>query len=290
MPELPDLEVIREVLDPRLAGVAVAAAEVRRPLVVRNRLGGEPEAQLTGRRFLGARRRGKFLLLPFEDGATMVVNPMLLGRVRLGPPLGRHRSRDALVLHLEDGQELRYHDAKDMGKIYLVSTLEQVPTFSELGPEATDPGLTLEVFVQRLRRHPGEIKGILANQAFVAGIGNAYADEILWHARLYPFRRRASMDAGELACLHESMQTVLFEAIQTLRERVGDTVDVEVRDFLAVHGKAGRACPRCGTTISRVTRDRRDTDFCRQCQPGLMVGGPARELGAGGLDQSRLLR
>jgi formamidopyrimidine-DNA glycosylase len=278
MPELPDLEVIREYLHPRLAGAGVEEARVRRPLIVRNLLGGDPAAQLTGRRFLGARRRGKFLLLPFEDGATMAINPMLLGRLRLGPPLGRHRSRDALVLRLEGGQELRYHDAKDMGKIYLVSELAQVPTLSELGPEATDPELDLGAFLQRLRRHPGEIKGILTNQAFVAGIGNAYADEILWHARLYPFRRRPSLDAEELARLQESMRAVLFEAIRTLRERVGDAIDVEVRDFLAVHGKAGQPCPRCGTAISRVTRDRRDTDFCRQCQPGLMVAGPARKL------------
>jgi len=278
MPELPDLEVIREVLDPRLAGVAVVSAEVRRPLVVRNLLGGEPAEQLVGRRFVGARRRGKFLLLPFEDGATMAINPMLMGRLRLGPPLERHRTRDALVLRLDDGQELRYHDAKDMGKIYLVSDLGQVPTFNEQGPEATDPELTLEAFLQRLRRHPGEIKGILTNQAFVAGIGNAYADEILWHARIYPFRRRPALDAEELARLYESMRAVLFEAIQTLRERVGDAIDVEVRDFMAVHGKAGQPCPRCGTTISQVTRDRRDTNFCRQCQPGLMVGGRARKL------------
>jgi formamidopyrimidine-DNA glycosylase len=74
------------------------------------------------------------------------------------------------------------------------------------------------------------------------------------------------------------MRAVLFEAIQTLRERVGEAIDVEVRDFLAVHGKAGEPCPRCGTTISQVTRDRRDTDFCRQCQPGLMVGGRGRKL------------
>ncbi len=278
MPELPDLEVIREYLDPRLAGVGVEAAEVRRPLVVRNLLGGEPAAQLAGRRFVGAGRRGKFLLLPFEDGPTVAINPMLLGRVRLGLPLGRHRSRDALVLRLEGGQELRYHDAKDMGKIYLVSELGQVPTLGELGPEATGPELTLEVFLNRLRRHPGEIKGILTNQAFVAGIGNAYADEILWHARLYPFRRRPSLEAGEPAQLYESMRVVLLEAIQTLRERMGDAIDVEMRDFLAVHGKAGQPCPRCGTTISQVTRDRRDTDFCRQCQPGLMVGGRARKL------------
>jgi formamidopyrimidine-DNA glycosylase len=173
---------------------------------------------------------------------------------------------------LASGYELRYHDARDMGKIYLTDDLAQVPTLAELGPDAIDPALTLDVWRHRLRRHPGEIKGILTNQSFVAGIGNAYADEICWQARIYPFRRRPSQSVEELEGLYEAMGTVLLQAIETLRERVGETIDVEIRDFLAVHSKAGQPCPRCGTAISQVTRERRVTNFCRQCQPGLMVG------------------
>ena len=276
MPELPDLEVIREFLAPRLAGASVASAEVRRPLVIRNLLGGDLSAYLVGRSFTAVGRRGKFLLLPLDSGATLVVNPMLAGRLRYGDPLARHRTRDALVLGLAGGRELRYHDAKDMGKVYLTADLDQVPTFSSLGPEATDPGLTLDLFRQRLRRHPGEIKGLLTNQTFVAGIGNAYADEICWRAELYPFRRRPSLSDEEVARLYTAMRAVLFEAIETLRQRVGETIDVEIRDFLAVHGRAGQPCPRCGASVSQVTRARRSTNFCRSCQPGLMVGGHGR--------------
>lgn len=272
MPELPDLEVIREFLAARLVGVSIASAEVRRPLVVRNLLGGDLVAHLVGCSFTAIDRRGKFLLLSLEGGATLVVNPMLAGRLRYGEPLARHRARDALVLGLAGGRELRYHDARDMGKVYLTADLNQVPTFSTLGPEATDPGLTLEVFCQRLRRHPGEIKGVLTNQAFLAGIGNAYADEICWRAGIYPFRRRASLSGEEVARLYTAMCAVLAEAMATLRERVGEAIDVEVRDFLAVHGHAGQPCPRCGAPISQVTRARRSTEFCRSCQPGLMVG------------------
>ena len=272
MPELPDLEVVREYLAPRLAGVTIAAAEVRRPLVVRCLLGGEPGEHLVGRRFVEVGRRGKFLLLSLDGGVYLVINPMLAGRLRYGEPLGRDRTRDALVLALADGHELRYHDARDMGKVYLVEDLAQVPTFEELGPEADDPNLGVEEFRQRLRRHHGEIKGILTKQSFLAGIGNAYADEILWRAGLYPFRRRPSLDEGEVARLYEAMRSTLAEAIETLRMRVGDQIDVEVRDFLAVHGRAGEPCPRCGSAISKVTRERRTTSFCRQCQPGLMVG------------------
>ena len=271
MPELPDLEVIREYLGPRLAGVTIASAEVRRPLVVRNLLGGELAAHLVGRCFASVGRRGKFLLLELEGGLTLVINPMLAGRIRYGEPLQRPRVRDALVLGLGDGHELRYHDAADMGKVYLARDLDQVPAFAGQGPEATDPELTLDVFSQRLRRHHGEVKGILTNPSFVAGIGNAYADEILWLARLYPFRRRPDLDDKEIARLYEAMRSVLTQAIATLRERVGEAIHVEVRDFMAVHGKAGKPCPRCGSPVSEVKRQRAATHFCRTCQPGLMV-------------------
>jgi formamidopyrimidine-DNA glycosylase len=276
MPELPDLEVIREYLAPRLAGVAIASAEVRRPLVMRNLLGGDAASQLTGRQFASVERRGKFLLLPLADGPTVVVNPMLAGRFRYGDPLPRHRTRDALVLSLDNGQELRYHDVKDMGKVYLTDDLGLIPTFASLGPEATDPALTLDAFRERLRRHHGEIKGVLTNQTFVAGIGNAYADEICWQAEIYPFRRRPSLTDEEVAGLHAAVKAVLAEAIETIRARVGDAIDVELRDFLAVHGKAEQPCPRCGAPISKVTRQRRTTNFCRTCQPGLMAGGRHR--------------
>jgi formamidopyrimidine-DNA glycosylase len=277
MPELPDLEVIREVLALRIVDVPIAAAEVRRPLVVRNLLtpdasGAGVAERLVGRRFVDVRRRGKFLLFPLDDGPSLVINPMLAGRLRYGEPLPRHRKRDALVLRLADGHELRYHDAKDMGKVYLTNDLNLVPTFADLGPDATDPALSLEVFRERLRRRHGEIKGILTNQGFVAGIGNAYADEICWRAGLYPFRRRPSLRDEEVVALYTAMRRVLTEAVETLRARVGEAIDVEVRDFLGVHGKAGQPCPRCGNSISKVTRQRRTTNFCRTCQPGLMIG------------------
>jgi formamidopyrimidine-DNA glycosylase len=271
VPELPDLEVIRSYLEPRLAGVTILAAEVRRPIVVRNLLGGEAAERLAGRTFGGATRRGKFLLLPLDAGATVVINPMLNGRIRYGEPLRRERVRDSLVLALANGCELRYHDASDMGKVYLTGDPGEVPAFDGQGPDADDPALTLDLFRERLRRHTGEIKGILTNQAFVAGIGNAYSDEICWCAQVYPFRRRASLSALEVERIYRCMRAVLEKAIETLRERVGDAIDVEVRDFLAVHGKGGQPCPRCGGPISEVKRERRATQFCRACQPGLMV-------------------
>jgi formamidopyrimidine-DNA glycosylase len=165
-----------------------------------------------------------------------------------------------------------------MGKIYLTGDLAQIPTFADLGPDALDRALTLAAFRERLATRRGEIKGVLVNQGFLAGIGNAYADEILWQARLYPFRRRPSLGDEEIETLYAAMRAVLSSAIETLAERVGERIDLEVRDFLAVHGKASQPCPRCGTAISEVKKAGSATNFCRTCQPGLMVARGRRLL------------
>jgi formamidopyrimidine-DNA glycosylase len=284
MPELPELEVTREFLSQRVVDLPITSAEVCRPVVVRNLLGGDLPAHIIGGRFTSVGRRGKFLLLPVNggphaEGIWLVIHPMMVGRLRYGEPLKRHRKRDALVLRLADGQELRYNDTRDMGKVYLTDDVDRIAGFASLGPEATDPELTLERFRRRLRRHHREIKSVLTTQTFVAGIGSAYADEICWHAGIYPYRRRADLSADEVGRLYEAMQVVLSEAIHILSVRMGEyeagpvTVPIEKRDFLAVHGKAGQPCPRCGAAISQVTRERRPTNFCRTCQPGLLVGG-----------------
>jgi formamidopyrimidine-DNA glycosylase len=128
-----------------------------------------------------------------------------------------------------------------------------------------------EEFAARLRRHPGEIKGILTDQSFVAGIGNAYADEILFCARVYPFRKRPSLDADEVRRIYECMHTVLEGAIRILRERVGADIHEEIRDFMQVHGRGGQPCPRCGSPISEIKARQRLTNFCRTCQPGTLI-------------------
>jgi formamidopyrimidine-DNA glycosylase len=164
--------------------------------------------------------------------------------------------------------ELGYRDATQMGRLYLVPAGVQrpVPGWDEQGPDADDPALTLEEWRRRIRRHPGELKGLLRNQAFVAGIGNAYSDEILHAARLGPFRKRTNLAPEEIDALYDATTTVLPRAVGVLRERVPPTFETEVRDFLAVHNKGGQACPRCGTRLTEVAAGGQATTFCRGCQ------------------------
>jgi formamidopyrimidine-DNA glycosylase len=231
------------------------------------------------------------------DRDAIVVNPMLTGRFQLAAgPAVKRPSKTAVVISLGardassrprppfaawtrgadwlppgDGHpEIRYRDPTQMGKVYLLpaGVDRSVPGLGtdEIGPDADDPSLTLEAWRERIRRHPGELKNLLRNQSFVAGIGNAYSDEVLHAARLLPFRKRSMLAPEEVDALYEGMRATLSSAIEILRERVPPTFETQVRDFLSVHMKGGQPCPRCGTRITEVKAGGFVTSYCRGCQ------------------------
>ena len=290
MPELPDLTIVAEAFHAALAGRPIQSATAPGPLAVR----GTPKelVALEGQRVTAVRQRGKFLDFDL-DRDRIVVNPMLTGRFQLARPDVRLPSKTAVIVAFgaRKGRprdaarwtsgaewlagdnaevEVRYRDPTQMGKVYLLPAgLDRVVPgrgADEQGPDADDPELTLEVWQARIRRHPGELKNLLRNQAFVAGIGNAYSDEILHAARLLPFRKRASLAAEEVDELYRATRETLATSIEVLRRRVAPTFEDQVRDFLAVHLKGGQPCPRCGTRISEVKAGGFVTSYCRGCQ------------------------
>jgi formamidopyrimidine-DNA glycosylase len=290
VPELPDLAIVADAFHAALVGRPVTSARAPGPLAVRG-TPAELEA-LVGQRLASIRRRGKLLIIDL-DRDRIVINPMLTGRLQLASPGAARPSKTAVVLGFgsrdkrprdaakwtaraswmpadDAAVEVRYRDPTQMGKVYLVpaSVTRVVPglTDEELGPDADDPTLTIEDWRTRIRRHPGELKNLLKNQAFVAGIGNAYSDEILHAARLLPFRKRSTLAPEEIDVLYTASRATLAHAIEVLRERVPPTFEKQARDWLAVHDKGGQPCPRCGTRISEVKPGGFVTSFCRGCQ------------------------
>ena len=290
MPELPDLAVVSDALHAALSGRSIVRAEAPAPLAVR----GTPAelAALVGQRLDEVHRRGKFVLLELERD-RIAINAMLTGRFQLaapddkkppntavilgfGPRAGLPRNaarwtRGATWLPANDAvADVRYRDQSQMGKVYLLPAGVSRPVAGledgDQGPDADAPELTLDVWRERIRRHPGELKSLLRNQAFVAGIGNAYSDEILHAAKLSPFRKRSSLAPEEVDALYAAMRSTLGNAIEVLRERVPQTFERQVRDFLAVHLKGGEPCPRCGTRVSEVSSRSEATSWCRGCQ------------------------
>lgn len=278
MPELPELEVVREVLTRRLSGrriEAVTLAPKGAAVIVRD-LTGEGLPSLIGVSIGQIRRRGKFLLFDFpRSPLILVVNPKLSGRFQLCPPETKKAGPVHVTLHFrQPDEQLRYVDSKQMGQVYLTRDTRRIPTLDEMGPDALD--ISLEDFRTRLKPFRGEIKGVLTRAAFVAGIGNAYADEILWRSRINPFRKRARLSAEETDALFAAMRETLSEAVDLVRQEMGDDVHLKPRDFFAVHLRGGQTCPRCGSTISEITANQRITSFCRTCQPGGLVRGMSR--------------
>ena len=270
MPELPDLTVVAEELARRIAGRMVVEASAPTPILVR----ATPEelAALAGTTIGVPRRRGKFLLVPFArggaDALVLAANPMLAGRFWLVGSSERVRARTGLRLRLDGGEDLRYVDLEMLGKLYLVPPggLAAVPGWTEMGPDADDPALTLDAFRQRIRRHPGELKPLLRNSRFVAGIGNAYSDEILWEAGLAPFRKRSTLSDDQVQRLHTAMRSVLADAVDRIRASVPPNIETQDRSFLKVHLRGGQPCPRCGRELRQIG-GREATTFCRTCQP-----------------------
>ncbi len=277
MPELPELEVVREVLQRRVIGDTITAVEVippGGPIVIRDltQVGFVPA--LVGGTIQEISRRGKFLIFGMQAETAplyLVLNPKLTGRLQLASAGEKRRGKTHVVFGLSSGKQLRYIDQKQMGQLYLTRDLEIVPGFAGMGPEPLD--ISLEEFRARLKPFRGEIKGVLTRGEFVAGIGNAYADEILWEARLHPYRKRTQLSAEEVAHLYEGMRTTLLNAVEQVRVEMGENIHLKPRDFLAVHMKTGEPCPRCGTPISLVGANQRITNFCRTCQPGGLIKG-----------------
>jgi formamidopyrimidine-DNA glycosylase len=267
MPEIPDLEAIASYLAPRIKNVEITDATVRIPVVVRASRD-DFAAALIGNRVSNIDRRGKFLIFELDHELLMVVNPMLTGRFQYLDPDEKMHKKTSFLIDFNDGKQLRYYDDLLMGKLYLATrgTLQQLPRFSEMGPDALEIGQ--DEFAQRIRQYSGMIKNVLTNEKFVAGIGNAYSDEILWEAGFHPYRKRNTIDAEGIGRLYDATRKVLLESIPIVTEKMREGLDyTEWREHLKVHRKGGQPCPRCGSKISEITAGNRITNFCRTCQP-----------------------
>jgi formamidopyrimidine-DNA glycosylase len=291
VPELPDVRILAEAFTTALAGRPLQRTVVLQPLVLR---GTSAELRsFEGRVLENVAQRGKFLTLTFGDSQRIVVNAMLTGRLGLAAPGSKpfgstavvftfgpraaapaaHRlatwTRGAAWLPPEtEVVELRYRDPRRMGKVYVLpeAVERDVAGWDALGPDADDPALDLAAWHARIRRHDGELHNLLKNQAFMAGIGNAYSDEVLWLARLGPFRKRASLADEESERLWRASRETMAWAIAELRARVPPRFEEQARDFLRVHLKGGQPCPRCGATLAEVSPGGFVTTWCRACQ------------------------
>jgi formamidopyrimidine-DNA glycosylase len=273
MPELPEVETTARSLRPRLVGRRVThVGGVDWPRMLPNTTEAELDAALTGRRVTSVDRRGKYLLVGFDQDAWLAIHRKMSGNLLLQAgdlPTERHTH---LAVSLENGTSLRFVDVRKFGRVYLFRSREQLDDFlaARLGPDSLID-LDAGVFAAKILGRRGRIKSLLLNQAFLAGVGNLYADEALWEARIHPLRTADSLSRNEIRRLAQAIQQVLVQAIERRGTsfssyRDSDGNRGENQEFLNVYGREGQPCPRCGTLIKRILIGQRSAFFCPRDQ------------------------
>lgn len=273
MPELPEVETILRSLETVILNRRIRDVEVLSERAIKKPEAGRFASLLEGQKITGVGRRGKHLLIKIGSSRVLVIHLRMTGRLVYTEEDNPRDQYTHVIFHLDNGGELRFHDVRKFGTMHLLS-LEEVETFPSLcslGPDALDPGLTRDAFKKRLKGRRGQIKKLLLDQSFVTGIGNIYANEILWKARVHPERPVDSLGSREQGMIYQAMREVLALAIEHHGTTLRDYVDGEgnpggFQAMLAVHGREGEPCPSCGKPVVRSKIGGRSAYFCPLCQ------------------------
>ena len=269
MPELPEVETVVRDLRPLITGATIVDATT---LWARTLRGIDPEAfaaGVAGRRIEGVTRRGKQLVVSLDGGSFLTIHLKMTGQLFVVPQGGTEDPYVRLVVELEDGREIRFRDIRKFGKIGLYLA-EDADPFAATGPEPLSDAFTVRAFRKRIRARKGRLKPLLLDQTFIAGVGNIYADEALWAARLHPLRTARTLRPADERRLWTEIRRILAEAVIRRGSSIDDYTapegDGEMQDHLMVYQRTGEPCPRCGRPIRRIVVGGRATHFCSWCQ------------------------
>lgn len=273
MPELPEVEtVVRDLRSAGLPGRKIVGGRVLWAGAVACPSAAAFRRRIRGRVIRGVRRRGKYLLLELSAGWTLLIHLRMTGRLLLTPASAPRLRPERLVLVLDDGRELRLADSRKFGRVWL--TRHPAEILAGLGPEAL--AVTRPAFLSALKARARQLKPLLLDQAFLAGIGNIYADEALWSARLHPRRTASSLTDAEASQLWRAIRLVLRRGLRNLGTTLGGGQTHFVRprggrgrnqERLRAYGRTGCPCDRCGILIRRLRVGQRSTHVCPRCQP-----------------------
>lgn len=273
MPELPEVETIARKLQPVLAGRAIERVEVLWARTIDRPDLDTFRVSLTGARVRDVGRRGKYLMLSLDTGQTLLVHLRMSGKfaVQAGGDVVIDDVHTRVCLYLDDGTQVHYVDPRKFGRFYLVDDPQTV--VGHLGPEPFSPAFTAEWLAENLENRRGEIKRLLLDQRFLAGLGNIYVSEALWKAGVHPQRIAGSLSADEIRRLHAAIVAVLRAGVANGGTSLDDRQYVypdgglgQHQMQLRVYDRADAQCPRCGYAIERIVQGQRSTYFCPVCQ------------------------
>ena len=282
MPELPEVETIIRKLQrgepveegqpayPSPVGCGITQAWADWPNSIRPSIKSVTRT-LPGHRIQSLGRRGKYLVFTLAPPAGeplrfLIIHLKMSGRIEVLKTGTRRHKHVHFTCTFDTGYTLHFNDARKFGRVYCVNELQDVT--GHLGPEPLEPAFTLRKFRPLIAKKSGGLKALLLNQTFIAGVGNIYADEALWRAKLHPFFRAADLEDAQVAALHKAIRASLQEGIKHNGAAI-DWVYPEgnYQNFFRVYGRTGQPCRRCRTPIEHTLVGQRSTHFCPRCQP-----------------------
>jgi len=266
MPELPEVETIKNELLPYVIGRTVKGVDIFWDKMVRQPSVEEFRSRIIGRKIIGLSRRGKYLFFHLLGGDVLVMHMKMTGSLLVNPSDGRFTRA---ILHLDNGTALHFWDQRKFGVMWLAEDESAVDDM--LGPEPLESDFTSDVLAKLLRNRTAPVKPVLLDQSIIAGIGNMYADEALFEAKVHPLKPAGKLSREEIKRLHNAIRHVLQKAL----EKKGASVRNYIRpdgalgtahdEFNVAHG-VGKNCPQCGAPIHRIVVRGRGTYLCPQCQ------------------------
>jgi formamidopyrimidine-DNA glycosylase len=277
VPELPEVEVVRQGVERWVAGRTIESATVLHPRAARRHTEGPADlaARLTGRRVIGARRRGKYLWLPVGDDEALLAHLGMSGQLLVGEP-GKPYEKHlrARLTFTDGGSDLRFVDQRTFGHLMLTATEDGVPEpIAHIAPDPLENAFDEEAFFRALRRRRTGIKRALLDQSLISGVGNIYADEALWRAKLHWARPTETLTRPVVSGLLTAVREVMAEALKaggTSFDSLYVHVNGESGYFersLNVYGREDEPCARCGTPVRRDAFMNRSSYSCPTCQP-----------------------
>ncbi len=261
MPELPDLEVLKDFLNSKFAGKNIVETRLNEEKFLKTKY--FPPKIFNKSILTKITRRGKILIFEASNGFKLVMHPMTKGWIKLD-------EGDIFTFEFEQGEKIGIYEVNpaNLLQLFIVRKPENLNILKSIGPEPFGEKFNADYLSSKFEKFKGNIKKFITSQKVVAGIGNAYADEILWDARINPFKMPGELEKSNFETIVKSAKSVLNNAINVLKEISGDELPpFEYREHLKVHRKEGKPCPRCGTAIQARFEGDRGTFWCPVCQP-----------------------
>jgi formamidopyrimidine-DNA glycosylase len=266
MQYLPEVETIKNELAPHVIGRTITDVTLFNDKIVRQPPLAEFCSRLIGQKITGVERRGKYLIFNLTGGEALIIHLKMTGSLWLKPPDRFIRA----IIQLDDGKKIYFRDPRKFGVMWLVKDKNTVG--DKLGPEPLEAGFTAKVLAEALEKRTAPIKALLCDQSLIAGIGNMYADEALFLAKIHPLRPGKSLSKAEIKRLHRAIKQVLSAAINNKGAstdtyfRPGGEIGTAHFKFRVAHGR-GKSCPVCGAPLERIPVRNRGSYFCPRCQP-----------------------